>query len=194
MIRDTILVVDEDAVTYQLLQNCFAYENDIQIHWVCFARDAFGLQLPVRVVLIAVYDDEDYENIADLKRFFPDAVFFVLCQSMVYDAFLARNVGAIGAFMRPLSAAAIQSRLEEFLFEHPKPLLEQIFVPTRNEQGAKLISFSPNVDHDVEQMVREAVPVVVEQILRLELTHPTTLRNNLLLEIRKMIQEELHKI
>lgn len=191
----TILLIDSDPFSYQMVQNCFP-NTDVSVFWVREMEQAIGLGLQDVVVILAhVRGEDDYELVADIKHSFPDSVLFVLTAEDAYDFFLARNAGASGAFFTPLSAGVLQSRLEEFVYTQPKALLDGVYVPSSSEQIAKIISFShvsPEAE-DIEMLVQELLPLVVEQVLRLHLTNNTKIRSVLLDDIRRMVVEEIQK-
>ena len=191
-----ILVIDEDPITYQILQNCF-FSKDVAVHWAKTAQQALSISIEMRVVLCATpFENEDsYELLADIGHRHPNAIMFMLPSSQdQYDAFQSRNAGAVGAFFKPLSFATLESRLEEFLGIQSLGSLDNVDIPSKSDQVAKLISYqtsSPEIQ-DIENIVREVLPVVVEKVLRVQLQHNSILREIVEREVQDVLATEVN--
>ena len=147
----------------------------------------------VDVVLMQVDEMADYEQVVSVHRKHPSAALFLLSEPHQYDAFEARNSGAIGAFLKPLSAGVIQNRLTELLPGLVPPNIEDVFVPNAHQTQAQLVSFAPNHTHqsDLEGIVEELLPMVVEHVLRLQMAAETPFKQQLRMEIQSLIVSEL---
>ena len=190
-----ILIVDEDPVSYQILQNCF-FSKQVVVHWAKSKAQALDLSFDMGIILCSTpFQQEDaYELMAELGHRHPKAVMFMLPENYeAYDAFQARNSGALGAFFKPLSFSSLESRLEEFLGLSSTGTLEHVSIPSRSEQVAKLISYqtaSPEIE-DIESIVREVLPVVVEQVLRIQLQNNSILRDMVNKVVQDVVELEL---
>jgi response regulator RpfG family c-di-GMP phosphodiesterase len=192
----TILVVDNDLISYQIVQNCF-FSDNVDVRWAKTAAQALAIDAHIRVILCAIpfVKTDSYDLVAQLGHKHPKAVIFMLpIAHTSYDTFQARNAGALGAFFKPLSFSKLESRLEEFLDISSSGDLERIYIPSQSEQIAKLISYqSSNREiEDIEDIVREVLPVVVEQLLRIQLQNNSILREIIEATVQETIDKELN--
>lgn len=188
MSTPAIVIFDEDPVTFQQVQRAFLHQN-VQILW------GDGLELSnlqnfeCALLLVAVSAEEDYEKAYEIHRGFPNAAMFLLANQTEYDAFEARNAGAVGSFFKPLNVGRMYERLVEILPEQENDgSLDSLYVPTENVRRAKLVSFMPTspLQDDLEAIIQDILPVVVEQVLRVQFSAATPLR--------KLLQEEIASI
>jgi len=191
----TILVVDQDLISYQILQNCF-FADKVEVLWAKTKQQAIDVNVEIGVILCAIplLEDDPYDLVAELGHRHPNAAMFMLPSNYdTYDSFQARNAGALGAFFKPLSFASLESRLEEFLDVRARAELESVNVPASTEQVAKLISYQttgPEIE-DIESIVKEVLPVVVEKVLRIQLQHNSILREIVEREVQEAIEQEV---
>lgn len=187
-----IIVVDADPLSFQLVQHSFLYDN-VDVLWMPEPAMLYSFRSTVDVVLMQVEESSDYDIVASVHQKHPSAALFLLSDPLHYDAFEARNSGAIGAFLKPLSAGVIQNRLTELLPGLVPPNIEDVFVPNAHQTQAQLVSFAPNHSHqtDLEGIVEELLPMVVEQVLRLQMAAETPFKQQLRTEIRALIAREL---
>lgn len=187
-----IIVVDADPLSFQLVQHSFLYDN-VDVLWMPDSSMLYSFRSTVDVVLMHVHEHDDYEDVVSVHRKHPGAALFLLSEPQHYDAFEARNAGAIGAFLKPLSAGVIQNRLTELLPGLVPPNVEDVFVPNTHQNQAQLISFAPNHSHqdDLEGIVEELLPLVVEQVLRLQMAAETPFKQQMRAEIKALIVDEL---
>lgn len=196
MSRSCILIFDTDPTSYQVLQHAFVSEQ-VDILWISNISEISMISLTVAIVLCSVHRHEDYEKAYDVHKSFPDAVLFLMAEQDDYDAFEARNAGAVGVFVKPLNLMRVYERLIELLPENglnsSKGQLDDLFIPGENSRQAKLLSFMPSspVQDDLEALVEDLLPLVVEQVLRIQLSTSTEVRQQMLGDIRRLIQEEL---
>ena len=196
MSRSCILIFDIDPTSYQVLQHAFVSEQT-DIRWISKSSEISMVPSNVAIVLYSVQRHEDYEKAYDLHKHFPNAVLFLIAEQNQYDAFEARNAGAVGVFVKPLNLMRVYERLIELLPESgtspSKGQLDDLFMPGENTRQAKLLSFMPSspVQDDLEALVEDLLPLVVEQVLRIQLSTSTELRHQILGDIRGLIQEEL---
>lgn len=187
-----IVVVDNSPLSFQQVQTSFLYEN-VEVIWMPKPSMVYGFRATIDVILIDVSNVSDYDIVASIHQKHPSTAIFLLSESEQYDAFEARNAGAIGAFLKPLSAGVIQNRLTELLPGLVPPNLDDVFVPTQAQQQAQLVSFAISSSHqnDLEAIVEELLPLVVEQVLRLQLAADTPFKQILTTEIRRIVELEL---
>ena len=190
-----IVVLDDDPVSYQVVQHCFLYEM-VDVLWFKSSEELISLQQPIDVVLYSISETNDYENAARILVKHPKTILFILSKINDYDAFEARNAGAIGAFIKPLSAGVIQTRLEELLPGLARPSIDDVFVPTVRGPQSHLVSFTPisPIQTDLESLVEELLPVVVEQVIRVQISSSTPFRNLLRDEIHQVVMESVHEL
>ena len=188
MFTPAIVIFDADPVTFQQVQRAFLNHN-VQILW------GDGLELSnlqnfeCALLLVAVSAVEDYEKAYEIHRGFPNAAMFLLANQAEYDAFEARNAGAVGSFFKPLNIGRMYDRLVEILPDQDSDgSLDSLYVPTENVRRAKLVSFMPTspLQDDLEAIIQDILPVVVEQVLRVQFSAATPLR--------KLLQEEIASI
>ncbi len=193
-----ILVVDEDYSIYEVINNCFIHDN-VMVHWAKNKSQALNVKIDMNIILCAtpLNGEDSYDLLADLGHRHPNAAMFMLpLDYSSYNAFNARNAGGLGAFFKPLRYASLESRLQEFLGYTTSGNLDQVSIPSRTEQIAKLISFqtsSPIVE-DIEGIVREVLPVVVEQVLRIQLQNNSALREIIEREVHEALGKEIDSI
>ena len=196
MPRSCILIFDTDPTSYQVLQHAFVSEQ-VDILWISDIADISIVSLNVEIVLCSVHRHDDYEKAYDVHKCFPDAVLFLIAEQNEYDAFEARNVGAVGVFVKPLNLMRVYERLIELLPENSphssKGQLDGLFIPGEHSRQAKLLSFMPSspAQDDLEAIVEDLLPLVVEQVLRIQLSAATEVRQQMLGDIRRLIREEL---
>ena len=187
-----ILVVDDDPLTFQQVQHSFLYDN-VEVVWMPDVSMVYGFRSKIDVMLMAITPVQTYDAVASIHQKHSGAALFVLSEPNEYDAFEARNAGAIGAFMKPLSAGVIQNRLAELLPGLIPPDLDDVYVPTSAQLQARIVSFAPSsgYQNDMEGIVEELLPLVVEQVLRLQLAADTPFKQLLTNEIKRIVQSEL---
>ena len=198
MMQYTVLVVDNDAHSYRVIQNAFI-QDAVQVIWLSFADLAqTGLaNIPqVDFLLVGVEAFDDYNRLFDLHQSQPNAIAFLLAKPTAYDAFESRNSGAIGAFMKPLHGHKMYQRLIELMPNLQTKGVEDVYVPTSSHLDAKIFSFVSNspIKEDVHSLVEEILPVVTEQLLRIQLLNHTKVREALLVDVRRIVQEELRQL
>ena len=196
MSRSCILIFDTDPTSYQVLQHAFVSEQ-VDILWISNSSEISMVSLNVVIVLCSVHRRDDYEKAYDVHKYFPEAVLFLIAEQNEYDAFEARNIGAVGVFVKPLNLMRVYERLMELLPEgslnSSKGQLDGLYLPSENARQAKLLSFMPSspVQDDLEALVEDLLPLVVEQVFRIQLSTSTELRHQMLSDIRGLIKEEL---
>lgn len=198
MSRPCILIIDADPKSFLLLQTTFQGEQ-VQLYWVPEAA-ALTHSLPhdadVGIVLFGVEDTLDYEIAFEIHQRFASAVMFILTEQQHYDAFEARNVGAVGTFVKPLNVIHVYQRLIELLPDRSIDAtgqLDSLSIPMGTERQAKLFSFVPSspVQDDLEALVADLLPVVVEQVLQVQLSVPSPFQKRLQEYIQQAVQDAI---
>lgn len=194
MASPAILVFDPDATSFQTVQKSFFNEN-VEVVWASPLEPKQIGALQCSIILYAVRTTEDYERAYEINRIFEDAVMFLLADQYFYDAFEARNAGAVGAFFKPLHVSRIYERIVELLpnstIDNGVGTLDSIYIPSRSERRAKVVSFLPTspVQDDLEAIVEDLLPLVVQQVLTVQLAASTEIKSVLQAEIRNILQE-----
>ena len=146
MTSPAILVFDPDATSFQTVQKSFFNEN-VDVVWASPLGPEQVRALQCAIILYAVRTTEDYERAYEINRTFEDAVMFLLADQYFYDAFEARNAGAVGAFFKPLHVSRIYERIVELLpnfsVDNGVGTLDSIYIPSESERRAKVVSFLP---------------------------------------------------
>lgn len=184
-----IVIFDEDPLSFQQVQRAFLH-HDIQVLWGDGLEQSHFQNLECAVLLVSVTVFQDYERAYELHRYFPNAAMFLLSKQDEYDAFEARNAGAVGSFFKPLNIGRIYERLIEILpGQVVDGSLDSLYIPAENTRRAKLVSFMPTspLQDDLEAIVQDILPVVVEQVLRVQLSASTPLRNLIQEEIKTLL-------
>ena len=193
MAPPTILIVDSDPNSYQMVQKVF-FNDNVEVVWGTIL-DAEQLDsIECSIILFAVQEAEDYEQAFEMNRRFGNAVMFLLAEQHLYDAFEARNAGAVGAFFKPLHLSRIYERIVELLPDSDFDdlgVLDSLYVPTTSERRAKVVSFLPTspIQDDLEAIVQDLLPLVVQQVLTIQLSTSTDLKRILHEEILKVFQQ-----
>ena len=190
-----ILVFDIDPTPFQIVQKLF-FNDTVDVFWASTLDHEQIKSVDCSIILYAVRTEEDYERAYEMKRKFEDAVMFLLAEQHSYDAFEARNVGAIGAFFKPLHASRIYERIIELLpegtTENDTGLLDALYVPSASARRAKVVSFLPTspVQDDLEAIVEDLLPLVVQQVLTIQLSTSTEIKEILQTEIRNILIQQ----
>ncbi len=190
-----IVVFDLDAASFQAVQKAFFNER-IEVLWASTLDPEQLDSVNCSILLYAVHTNEDYELAYEMNRRFEDAVMFLLADQHFYDAFEARNAGAVGAFFKPLHISRIYERivelLPEFTAEHDAGVLDSLYVPNAAGRRAKVVSFLPTspVQDDLEAIVADLLPLVVQQVLTIQLSTSTEIKSVLQTEIRNILQQQ----
>lgn len=192
MSESRIVVIDPDPLSYQVVQNCFYYQA-VDVVWIKTIGVLTGRPLGAKIILIALVGNRPYEFVADVSAYNPDAIIFVLSNDQnAYNSFEARNSGVVGAFFKPLHFDAVQSRLEEFL-DVKDSNTGPLEVPPLKERRANLLSFYRAAPQDIEDIVLESLPVLIEKILQLELQGNSTLKRMISEYVHEVVQEEMEQ-
>lgn len=192
MRENSIVVVDSDPLSYQVVQNCFYYQA-VDVIWVKKLGDISEIPAGAKIVLAVLDGDRPYDFLADISDHHPDTVLFILSSDKEgYDSFEARNAGVVGAFFKPLHFDAVQSRLEEFL-DLEDMITGPMEIPALKERRASLLSFYRDTPQDIEEIVQESLPVLIEKILQLQLRGNTTLKRMLTEVVREVVHEEMEQ-
>jgi len=193
-----ILIIDTDPKTFLLLQTTFQGEQ-VQLYWVpevSSLRQSLPNHADVGIVLFGVQQALDYETAYEIHHRFDSAVMFILTEQQHYDAFEARNAGAVGTFVKPLNVVHVYQRLIELLPDtsiDATGQLDKLSMPVGTERQAKLLSFVPSspVQDDLEALVADLLPVVVEQVLQVQLSVPSPFQKRLQEYIQQAVQEAI---
>ena len=192
MNKNSIVVIDPDPLSYQVVQNCFYYQA-VDVSWVKKTGFLSEIPLEAKIILVVLEGDNPYEFIADISAHYPEAILFILSNDKdSYDSFEAQNSGVVGAFFKPLHFDAVQSRLEEFL-DLDDMITGPLEIPPLKERRASLLSFYRDTPQDIEDIVQESLPVLIEKILQLELSGNTTLKRMISEVVREVVQEEMEQ-
>ena len=190
-----IVVFDHDPTSFQMVQKAFFHEH-IKVFWAStFAPEQLN-SIDCSIILYAVHTNEDYEQAFEMNRRFDDAVMFLLAEQHFYDAFEARNAGAVGAFFKPLHVSRIYERIVEllpaFTMDHDAGMLDSLYIPKASGRRAKVVSFLPTspVQDDLEAIVADLLPLVVQQVLTIQLSTSTEIKSVLQTEIRNILQQQ----
>ena len=194
MAHPTILIVDTDPKSYQIIQKLF-FNDQVSVVWGTILDTEQLNAIECSIILFSVEQVEDYERAFEMNRRFENAVMFLLAEQHFYDAFEARNAGAVGAFFKPLHLSRIYERIVELLPDaspNETGILDSLYVPTPSERRAKVVSFLPTspVQDDLEAIVRDLLPLVVQQVLTVQLSTSTDLKRMLHEEISKVLQQK----
>ena len=109
----TILIVDFDLKSYQMVQKVF--NDNVNVVWGTILDFEQLDTIECSIILFSVQGTEDYERAYEMNRRFENAIMFLLAEQHLYDAFEARNAGAVGAFFKPLHLSRIYDRIVELL-------------------------------------------------------------------------------
>ena len=187
-----ILVFDHEPTSFQIVQKLF-FNDSVHVFWASTLEPVQLNSIDCSILLYAVRNDQDYERAYEMKRKFENAIMFLLAEEHLYDAFEARNVGAIGAFFKPLHASRIYERVVELLpegaAENDTGLLDALYVPNASARRAKVVSFLPTspVQDDLEAIVEDLLPLVVQQVLTIQLSTSTEIKEILQTEVRNIL-------
>ncbi len=196
--RPLVLIIDEDPQSYHALQSALGSQS-VEVLWSTSPSTLPILSREVSIVLYGVSQHTDYEIAFDVHKRFEQAPFFIVAEQHLVDAFEARNAGAVGTFVKPLRVVHLHKRLIELLPQQVTAVqgqLDDVYIPQSHHRQAKLLSFLPStpVQDDLEALVEELLPLVVEQVLRIQLSAQTQVRRQLQDDIRTLIREELTKM
>lgn len=192
MKTNSIVVIDSDPLSYQVVQNCFYYQA-VDVFWVKNTGVMSEIPTDSKIILVVLEGDNPYDFVADISDRHPDTIIFVLSNDKQnYDSFEARNSGVVGAFFKPLHFDAVQSRLEEFL-ELDEMITGPLEIPPLKERRASLLSFYRDTPQDIEEIVQESLPVLIEKILQLELSGNTKLKRMISEMVRETVHQEMEQ-
>lgn len=195
MTSPAIVVFDLDSNSFQTVQKAF-FNHSVEVIWASTLDREQLNSINCSILLYAVQTSEDYERAYEMNRVFEDAIMFLIAEQHSYDAFEARNIGAVGAFFKPLHISRIYERIVELLPEgtadNETGMLDSLYVPRASGRRAKVVSFLPTspVQDDLEAIVEDLLPLVVQQVLTIQLSTSTEIQAILQTEIRKILQEQ----
>ena len=189
-----ILIVDSDPRTYQIVQKVF-FNDQVDVVWGSILDHEQLDSIECSIILFAVQGADDYEQAFEMNRRFEKSVMFLLAEQESYNAFEARNAGAVGAFFKPLHLSRIYDRIVELLPDSKNDdagVLDTLYVPTLSERRAKVVSFLPTspIQDDLEAIVQDLLPLIVQQVLTVQLSTSTDLKRILHTEISKVLQQQ----
>ncbi len=196
--RPLVLVIDEDPQSYHAVRSALG-SHSVEVVWFVSSDGLPAFNRKVSIVLYGVSQHTDYEIAYDVHTRFEDAPFFIVADQRLVDAFEARNAGAVGTFVKPLRVVHLHQRLIELLPQQGSEVqgqLDDVYSPPSDHRQAKLLSFLPStpVQDDLEAIVQELLPLVVEQVLRIQLSANTQVRQQLDNVVRELIREELDSL
>ena len=181
-------------MSYQMVQKVF-FNDNVNVVWGTILDSEQLTTIECSIILFSVQQAEDYEQAFEMNRRFENAVMFLLGEQHFYDAFEARNAGAVGAFFKPLHLSRIYDRIVELLPDSTHDdtgTLDSLYIPAPSERRAKVVSFLPTspVQDDLEAIVKDLLPLVVQQVLTVQLSTSTDLKHLLQEEIRTVLHQQ----
>ena len=181
-------------MSYQMVQKVF-FNDNVNVVWGTILDSEQLTTIECSIILFSVQQAEDYEQAFEMNRRFENAVMFLLAEQHFYDAFEARNAGAVGAFFKPLHLSRIYDRIVELLPDSTHDdtgTLDSLYIPAPSERRAKVVSFLPTspVQDDLEAIVKDLLPLVVQQVLTVQLSTSTDLKHLLQEEIRTVLHQQ----
>ena len=112
-----LIVTSPAIVVFGLDSNSFPdcpknlFNHSVEVIWASTLDREQLNSINCSILLYAVQTSEDYERAYEMNRIFEDAIMFLIAEQHSYDAFEARNIGAVGAFFKPLHISRIYERI-----------------------------------------------------------------------------------
>ena len=185
-----LLVVDSDPHTEQIIRRTYSATR-VSIVFARTPREALDYFKPVSVVLCAQHIGEfdGYKLVGSISEAHPTAAIFIMSDGPgLYDPAKGRLAGAIGSLMKPLTEQQLHLRLDEFLTQDS---IVNPMVPAMQDRLARLVRYTDGVvDHDnVESIIRELLPTVVEKVLLVQMAHNPHFKRMLERITREVVSE-----
>jgi len=197
MSTSLLLIIDDDPRTEQEILRSFA-NYPIGIISVASSAEAMLVTQNVSVILCSSHiDDEDgYDVASRLCDYHPAAALFMLLnEGEKYDVKSGRTAGAIGALMKPLQADMLVIRLQEFLdINHEDTTLPRQHDTAFPEESISTLIDYTNGFHANEDLIRQALPEVMEKVLRIQLSHNPHFREMIERIVREIVEREVSKM
>ena len=185
-----LLVVDSDPMTEQVIRRTYS-STRVSIVFARTPREALDYFKPVSVVLCAQHIGEfdGYKLAGAISESHPSAALFIVSPGAgLYDPAKGRLAGAIGSLTKPLTEQQLHLRLDEFLTQGS---IVNPMVPAMQDRLARLVRYSDGlIDQDnVESLIRELLPPVVEKVLLVQMAHNPHFKSMLERIVREVVSK-----